>query len=103
MFGGEGAEVVRIDEQRATGFYGENREPGRGACFESQWADDWDIKSKVLVGFRNLDGDSLTAAHEGTAFDGFIGSFETFDGEHRAVTDHDGLPDVESTDLLGNA
>jgi hypothetical protein len=103
VFVGELAESLWLEKEGATGLNGEGGETGGGGGFEGDGADDGDVEAEILSGLGHLDGDGLSAAEEGAAFEGFIGSLEGFDSKDGAVAHDDGLADVEAAGFLGYA
>lgn len=100
---GQDAEACGFDQQGASGFHRKRGESAGRPGFEGERSDDRDVEAEVLIGFGNLDRDSLSAAEQSAAFDCVVRPLESLDGEDGAVADHDGLSDVEPADFLGDA
>lgn len=94
---------VFTQEEGQSGFDDDGIDAGLGGGLDGAGADNGNVEAEVLVGLGNFHHHGLPLAECAAALEGFVGAFESFNGEHGAFFHDYGLADVEVTDFFGNA
>src|SRR4029453_18601678 len=91
---------VPLEQQGLSGFNSDDAHSRFSSDTNCSDPDYWHVEAHVLIRFADFDHDCAFTRKRSTALDSLICSFQSFDGNDRAVFDDDCLPDIESRDFL---